>query len=1079
MKKVRSLVATICSLALAIAMVVSSTGTFALAMAANGEAKLSLNVSVSSTVEYGDEFTVPAATGANVKVTAPDGTVVSETAGTVKALQLGSYVVEYSNESGASYVFKVQSSLSASYDLYVGEKTADKFYFTSDIPTYAKVGDTAYVPAAYVGETVDGEVVYSTKVAPAFSGVAVTNNNGTVTFDKAGIVFVTYQATVGNGTKVVSTVKEIKVQKAVDDTVAPTMTITNFPKTGQLNSKVTLPKATVTDGFDSAATVEITVLDPSGAKVKSVVVDKETGYATAANTDELVFDNANSRTYFADGAKSYSGMYFYPTVLGDYKVTYKAVDDAGNATDAKEYTIAVSDGKAPSVTYDASTIPSNWGWNSVSNADGELESNAINFVAPEFYDNTSEKKALTVTFTLTDPEGKTVVRFSNINPERENAGDVKYTSTNSIFGDSKPEYTFYKDGGFSFDINAYVKAIKEKDTEGTYAVTGNYTAYYTVKDEAGNTVSTSNYYINVVDDYTDEVIPSVSFDNVPDSVVLKEGNEFTVPTASFYSSEDGKLETTYVIKSGDKTIEVESGDVLTFENGKLGELEVTTAEITLVATAKSNAGNEGSKEATVKVVNAEQNTAAYTVQLATNDDAELMSGVGEINYGTLTVAGVTADDVKNVGVELGVKNADGEYLSSLSAEIYWAENTKIVRNITFTPTAAGKYYLEVRVFDVYGTNEITVYEIEIGEKEASGSIGSGASAGSLPTTAEIYTTVELANKSFTLNNYADYFENATASGSYIESNGNKYYVATSHIISGGRFSLMGENLVMMTAGTYRVTDRPIIVNANNAVADYKSTVDGYEAWLNSYAVEKKSITATQNSSITFETVGFAVPTYVSAENGFETVTLPAMAAYSNVANASEMKVEVEHSNGTAVKVNELDDGTYSFTPNAHGNYTVTYTAVVGGTSDSATYTIKVGDVTAPEFTLSATHEATATVGDTFEFLTINLDDATETGVTYLKSLIKDGSTVATVKTRTGKGENITFSESGTYQIKYEVTDANGNTSYDTYTITVTEESADGMSNELIVSIVLICVVVVLIAGVVIYVLINRKKKTTK
>ena len=440
----------------------------------------------------------------------------------------------------------------------------------------------------------------------------------------------------------------------------------------------------------------------------------------------------------------------------------------------------------------------------------------------------------------------------------------------------------------------------------------------------------------------------------------------------------------------------------------------------------------------------------------------------------MTIGGISADNVKNVGVELGVKNADGEYLSNVSAEIYWAENTKIVRNISFTPTTAGTYYLEIKVFDVYGTSEIRVYDIEIEDKQAGGSIESGASAGTLPTSAEIYTTVELANKSFTLNNYADYITGATVADGYIVVGADKYYVATAHTISGGKFSLMGEELVMMTTGTYRVTDRPVIVSATNAVVDYVGN-DDYNAWLNSYAVAKKSISATQSGAITFETINFAVPAYAAGEGNYTAINLPAMAAYSAVANASEIKVEVAHSNGTSYKVTNNDDGTYTFTPNADGVYTVTYKAVVGGTSDSVNYTIKVGDVTAPALAFDGEHATTANVGDSFEFLVIQ--STGESGISYLKTLTKDGSTVATIKTRAGKGENIEFTESGTYEVKYEITDASGNTTVKTFTITVSEKAVDSVSTWTVVSWILLGVAAALIVGIVVYVVISRKKKT--
>ena len=179
-----------------------------------------------------------------------------------------------------------------------------------------------------------------------------------------------------------------------------------------------------------------------------------------------------------------------------------------------------------------------------------------------------------------------------------------------------------------------------------------------------------------------------------------------------------------------------------------------------------------------------------------------------------------------------------------------------------------------------------------------------------------------------------------------------------------------------------------------------------------------------------------------------------------------------------MKVTEQADGTYAFKPNSNGSYTVKYTASVGGSSDTVSFTVKVGDINAPEFTV-AEHAKTAKVGAKFEFNAIELTDKSETGVTVLKTLSKDGSTKATVKSLSGKGENITLDAAGTYEVTYEVTDKNGNVSTKRFTITVTEASANTVSTIMVVTIVLIVVAVALIAGIVVYLIVSRKKKTTK
>ena len=1061
MKKLKRLLTAVCSLALVVALAVGNMGLVAYAVTGGGEdnADFKLDTDIVTSVAYGEQFDVATVDGFTVTVTDPSGKEVEVSGGKVTADQLGNYMISYT-QGDMEYTFKVNSTMGATYDLTIGEVINGVLYAEADIPSYANVDREYIIPAAYLSITEDGKTTIVRKVEPQFTGVAVTETANGYEFDAAGTVFVRYETTVDGGSKVVSKNYEIQVQQNLEDDTAPTMTVTSFPKTAQLNSKLTLPKATVTDDYDKVVRVEITVIDPDGNAVTSATVDEETGYATAYGEDVLYFDNAGSKTYASEGEVVMDGLYFYPQTKGDYKVTYKAIDDSGNEADMLEYTIAASDGRAPVISYSADKVPTNWGWNTVTNIEGQLEGNTILFGMPEFYDNDTATADIVVTLTITDPNGRTVVRFDNINTD----GDVTYTSTNSIF-ETAPTYTFVHGTGFEFDVKKYVEDIMEAtaDNDTTYVVTGNYSVVYTAKDTTGNTASTATYYINMVEDYVDETEPTVTINNAPERVVVRDGLTFTVPTASFYSREDSNLTTSYQLVSGEASIDVESEEVLNIEGGKIGDLEITTDTVTLVAKATSDAGNVTETSITINVVRADSKEMNYDVVLVRNESADLRNGIGEINYGTIKIGDITEAEIKNVGVELGIKDSEGTYLSQFGAEIYWADNTKIVRNITFVPSAAGTYYLEVRVFDIYGNNSVRIYPIEIEQKENSGTIESGPSAGTLPTSANIYSTVELVNKNFTLTNVGTYLDTDEQQN---------VYIATAHEITGGRFSLMGEDLVMMTTGTYRITDRPVIVSKADYTADYLGTNPGYEAWLNSYAIENKSIVANQDTTIVFETVGTSVPAY-SEEVG-AAIKLPAMIAYNSVENAKkgDVTVKVTHTSGVEMRVTNNDDGTYTFTPNANGAYTVEYTAVVGGTSSTSTYTIKVGDITAPEFTVPS-HSRNAKIGDTFQF---NAITCSESGVTVLKTLTKDGSTLLTIRSLSGRGE-YTFETAGTYEVKYEVTDRNGNTSTRNFTIVVTEASGNVITPIMAITIAIVVIVVALIAGIVIYLIVSRKKKT--
>ena len=565
MKKLKRLLTAVCSLALVVALAVGNMGLVAYAVTGGGEdnADFKLDTDIVTSVAYGEQFDVATVDGFTVTVTDPSGKEVEVSGGKVTADQLGNYMISYT-QGDMEYTFKVNSTMGATYDLTIGEVINGVLYAEADIPSYANVDREYIIPAAYLSITEDGKTTIVRKVEPQFTGVAVTETANGYEFDAAGTVFVRYETTVDGGSKVVSKNYEIQVQQNFEDDTAPTMTVTSFPKTAQLNSKLTLPKATVTDDYDKVVRVEITVIDPDGNAVTSATVDEETGYATAYGEDVLYFDNAGSKTYASEGEVVMDGLYFYPQTKGDYKVTYKAIDDSGNEADMLEYTIAASDGRAPVISYSADKVPTNWGWNTVTNIEGQLEGNTILFGMPEFYDNDTATADIVVTLTITDPNGRTVVRFDNINTD----GDVTYTSTNSIF-ETAPTYTFVHGTGFEFDVKKYVEDIMEAtaDNDTTYVVTGNYSVVYTAKDTTGNTASTATYYINMVEDYVDETEPTVTINNAPERVVVRDGLTFTVPTASFYSREDSNLTTSYQLVSGEASIDVESEEVLNIEGG--------------------------------------------------------------------------------------------------------------------------------------------------------------------------------------------------------------------------------------------------------------------------------------------------------------------------------------------------------------------------------------------------------------------------------------------------------------------------------------------------------------------------------
>lgn len=291
-----------------------------------------------------------------------------------------------------------------------------------------------------------------------------------------------------------------------------------------------------------------------------------------------------------------------------------------------------------------------------------------------------------------------------------------------------------------------------------------------------------------------------------------------------------------------------------------------------------------------------------------------------------------------------------------------------------------------------------------------------------------------------------------------------YEARTVFEVSGGRFSVIGDDFTALATGNYEVTAKPVLLNKTAPQNDYVVSNADNAAALNDLLASKKDNTVlavTDSSVVKFDLATELVP-YADIN---ATVAVPKGIAYTDNANA-EVTVKVTDPNGSDVTVTSD-----SFKVSKHGSYTVTYTAKIEGKEDKTfTYTVKAGDLTAPEFTVADGKDYTAKTGATFKFAKINCTETGNDKYTYTKTLTRDGKTVASVTGRDTEtsSDAIKLSESGKYTVTYTVTDENGNKASTVYSVTVTGESKDGGISLAALSAILIVVGVLLIAGVIVY-----------
>ncbi len=1041
---------------------------------------------IPSTVSYGDEIAIPSGAAAVYDVTLykpnKETLAITDSVTTVKVDQLGHYVVRFADKNDPSvyYEYRIYSELNDEVKLVVENE--------ADIPTNVATGTKKKLPAAYVAVVdEDGKLV---KVDGSESTIKVSTDtvaNVDLTADyeyaTAGTTFVTYSAQYLGGTKYLSKTYEVKVQDDFTDTKAPTLSVSGVPSTANVKKAVTLPVATASDSLDGNVKVEIkvTTLNAAGTEVavKEVTVDEENDKALTELTTDVKFDNAENMT-------------FYPFTEGEYKVSYQAVDDNGNKSASWNYTITVSDKKAPTMTIDETKIPAKWGYNKVTLLTDNDESNEtkvtltgdqlkLHFDVPAVVDNKDEASDVKISFSIKDAESATILNFTNIN---QGQGATGTTTTSATLG----SLTFNNVNGFDFDISKYVSAKREADS--SYLVAGNYVVTYTASD-AENNRSTKTYTIAISETFEDSSKVTVKFDDVVEYVVANEAKatEFIVPTPTYASTTDSKLTLEYTIGNGSDTVAVKGGEEaeIKFEESKYNlyidgvkAFEVNAADdIVLSANAVSDAGNKLTSAATetidliVPSTTALFNDVNATLIAGTEFDAAQEYFLGDVNI-ELTDASVR----NQVGIELGVRDSEGTYLSNVTAVVYSDSDfaNLIARDVKVETSASGTFYLEVAAFDISGNRKVKVIPFVIKAPETD----SG--------TEELSTSVTATdvNSTFMLN--GSYKVNVNEIKSTLINPDGSFYAVLTRTINGGKFALMGDEFTALTTGNYSIKNGADLVDGSDVTARYEFDNENLNNCLAGLAKTESIVTVSDTSAVQFELQG-VLPTYA---NGID-VTLPKAIAYSDNANADEIKVEVKLNGEEVILDTDAQDNKF-FKAEANGTYTVIYTVKAAGEASTFEYSIRSGDVVMPTFTLikgegEGSHASSVKVGHGFEFLKISATDnkSTAANLTYKKTVIgPDGETYG--GTINAKGETsganktipssgkFTLDEAGKYTVRYEVIDEAGNSAVKEFEITVTGESSGGGISLAALSTILIIVGVLLIAGVVVYLFRFRKVK---
>ena len=1062
MKKSKKILSSVAGATLALTLAASGAGITAFAATPDpelGTGTVFADGVATSTVEFGETFTVP---GTNVKVTAPDGTEQTGAGDSYTADQIGHYIVEYDN-GGVTYRYDVLSTSSKVYNIEVD---------ATKIPTVIATGTEVALPTATVYYEEDGEKVFvdGASVTAEVTGGTYTNNK----FTTAGSYRVTYTYTLGKG---VYASKEftVTVRDGFADTVKPVLSLSTTEKTANLNTKYSIPVATVSDDYDERVEAWVVITYTENGEEKFVTeVDVD---------DNGIAYKEEGKTYAAIEKFDNNGdMFFYPTVKGDYKVVYHAKDDAGNEAEPLSFTLTVQDKKGPVLNVDRATIPQTWGYGKVFytvtddlgvETEVALPDTTITLPLPEYYDNNRDS-ALELVLTITDPNEKTVATVKYLASAADNK--LVITENSDVKADGEAFVTdALADGALvKFNVGKYVDLVKAKIADesaaaftSSYKYAGTYKLQYKVVEPVTGSTTYSDHTIEISSenyDGTSEI--SITPSSIEEFVVLKDGAEFTVPAFTVSSEKDGYLTNTYTISTASaKFVDADGNEYAKFEGGEV--LKFSAADSALVYTAKGvdyklavNTGDELTYF--VKAVSDVGQSKEYTA----TEKTEIVVPGTTVNPYTVTATsdnrGVKIDlgtvDNKLVDVQLGLRNADYDYIS-FTATVYYNSVTKERIVSDLTPSAVtkdGTYYFEVRITDVYGSVTAAVYPIDLTAPTTDDNKDSEKSA---------------ANKTAVAGNKVNW---SNSSISYRASDYDAtWVVATAHTVSGGRFVWNYGGITPLSEGKYTVVDKHMLLESSGDPV----TLDDALSRKIANSSDKTVVNVSANSAKTV-VLDAPMPTYLAS--GAETSAISNAVIYSADQNF-DFTVRVTDPNSTVKNYANYQKFISEFRFSTDGEYTIAYLV-----NDSAisTYSVRYGDNVAPTFTVES-HATEQTVGSTFKFHKVTVTGAdSASNLTFKKTIVNpsgetvtDGTISGTGSTYADKeGNSIKLTTAGTWTVTYTVTDKAGNEAKQVFEIKVKDSAKSDQVDYTVLSAVLIVVAAVLIVGVFVFLLTGRKGK---
>ena len=842
----------------------------------------------------------------------------------------------------------------------------------------------------------------------------------------------------------------------------------SMPESAVLGNEVTLPKpVTVDANFNNESVATYT-------KVEVSFVDKQ-GQENAYDVKDFKFtpmDMAKSGTYYKITYKIYT---LEQLDLAKYSTLQEAIskaDEAGKVL-VKTYTLKnVTDTVAPVLqAVNAYSVKE----------DGTLEDNVVESLKdqdvsysipskaktqveveiPAIYatDNYSKYNGITLTRTLIDEDGNTYSLD----------GDAEL---NKEASDNAPKV---------------VQAKVNQTAKVTFKFKGTYTVRYRAKDEANNSKDVS-YKIVVTDSLVDNVAPTITKPTIVSTAKPGEKVTFGAPTVVDYATDatspvtiDTNVKKDVYLYYGQITGSTNFDTLL--ENGSLTPVSkdkddsskysfvidsaTESKYVNVIFRAEDDAkyadGNSKNNVAwtseTVVIYNVKDDVAPTLVgTLDSIKDSIDDNTYGQTDSDPITIPGEIkftdsdndGDATKFLTASLRVYDKNGTEIKVRGVKYSYDGTNYIISGGKFYPTIAGEYQIVITATDLGGNSLINSITFNVNDTKKPSVYPNG----DIQTTMEIGKTYKLAKP--TVVDDGVVIDNSTEA--YIEfGDDNPKY----------NWNAGTMEFTPLEEGTY--TFRYVGSDAASNVA--------YSDFFTITASDTEDPVISINGTVD-DTVG-----YKDEENNVLSVKLPLFTATDELNGIKTTELKVTDPDGDELEVTELEDH-YEFTPNRNGKFTVTYTATdLAGNTATQTYTIKVGDVTAP--TVSGTSiPGDYKVGDTLSIDLSNIKLADEVdGETDGKDAVKTSSSAKSkldIVLTDPSGSSVSFDttddiwtykfeKAGRYTLTYKATDSAGNTDDNLrYTFEVKSNKNSTSISEKTWGIILSVVAVALLAGVVVY-----------